>query len=154
MERFGLKKNPGRFVNITVLIFVVIASLSFATTRKINNGEDNKNYNKSIKSIRVAGVKMAVSNDINVNIEAIKKAIDYAQEEKADILLTPEGSLSGYTPDFDKAEAKDALDEIVYYASKAKVGLALGTCFYENDNKCYNQIRFYDTVGNFLGYHS
>jgi hypothetical protein len=30
---------------------------------------------------------MAVSNDINVNIEAIKKAIDYAQEEKADIPL-------------------------------------------------------------------
>lgn len=110
--------------------------------------------NEIQKSIKVAGVKSAVSLDIAVNVNAIKKAIDYARAEKADILLTPEGSLSGYTPDFDRMEVRKALDIVVEYATSAGVGLALGTCFYEQDGKCYNQIRFYDKAGNFLGFHS
>ncbi len=104
--------------------------------------------------LKVAGVKMAVSDDISANVAAIRKAIDFARLENADILLTPEGSLSGYTHDFDRKEVQKALQEIVDYASLAKVGLALGTCFYEADDKCYNQIRFYDKEGNFLGFHS
>jgi predicted amidohydrolase len=34
------------------------------------------------------------------------------------------------------------------------VGLALGTCFVDDDGRCYNQIRFYDRDGAFLGFHS
>jgi predicted amidohydrolase len=154
MEKLCLKKRPCHIVKFTSLVFVIITSLSFASAQKTDTGEADKNGNKTSKSLKVAGVKMLVSNDINANIEAIKKAIDYALQEKADILLTPEGSLSGYNPDFNKEEAKNALEEIVHYASRAKVGLALGTCFYEDDNKCYNQIRFYDAEGNFLGFHS
>jgi predicted amidohydrolase len=143
-----------RFVEFTLLIFLAVVSFSFSSDQKTNGVGDYKNSTNPPKSIRVAGVKMAVSDDIKTNIEAIKKAIDYAQQEKADILLTPEGSLSGYTSNFNKKEAKKALEEVVSYASQAKVGLALGTCFYEDDNKCYNEIRFYDTEGNFLGFHS
>ena len=40
-------------------------------------------------------------------------------------------------------------------ASSAGLALALGTCYTEpDDGKCYNQIRFYDGDGKFLGFHS
>jgi predicted amidohydrolase len=110
--------------------------------------------NEIQKRLIVAGIKSAVSDDIAANVTAIKKAIDYARTGKADIILTPEGSLSGYTPDFDGKKVRMALDEIVEYAASAGVGLALGTCFFEEDGKCYNQIRFYDKAGNYLGFHS
>ncbi len=111
----------------------------------INSGE---------KSLRVAGAKLSVSENIDTNIAAIKKAIDFAGENEADILVTPEGSLSGYTTDFDSKKAQEGLKEIREYARDAEIGLALGTCFYEGDGKCYNQIRFYDKEGSFLGFHS
>ncbi len=47
-----------------------------------------------------------------------------------------------------------ALAEVTNDAVKAGVGLALGTCFFETDARCYNQIRFYDAGGQFLGFHS
>ena len=48
-----------------------------------------------------------------------------------------------------------ALERIVRKASAAKLALALGTCFVEpDDGKCYNQVRFYDADGKFLGFHS
>jgi len=106
------------------------------------------------KSLRVAGAKFSVSDNIDINVAAIKKAIDFARENEADILLTPEGSLSGYTPNFDRNKAEKGLKEIREYARDAKIGLALGTCFYEDDGKCYNQIRFYDREDCFLGFHS
>ena len=137
-------------------VVLLIALLGISNFRTGNNESYSMKgfVNRVQKSIRVAGVKSAVSEDIAVNIDAIKMAIDYARSENADILLTPEGSLSGYTPDFDRMEARKALEEIVAYASSAGVGLALGTCFYEDDDNCYNQIRFYDKAGNLLGFHS
>ena len=106
------------------------------------------------QSLRVAGAKLSVSDNIDTNITSIKKAIDFAREEGADILVTPEGSLSGYTADFDVKKTEKGLKEILGYARDANIGLALGTCFYEPDGKCYNQIRFYDKKGSFLGFHS
>ena len=86
---------------------------------------------------------------------AIHRALDVAIAEEADILLTPEGSLSGYTPEFDQAEVEKHLAGIVERAAAADVALALGTCFNESDDgQCYNQIRFYDEGGVFLGFHS
>jgi predicted amidohydrolase len=138
-----------------ILLLSLLATSSFSTgENKICSIMESGNSEVVRKSIRVAAVKSAVSEDIEVNLKAMKKAIDYAYDEKADILLTPEGSLSGYTPDFDRVEVRKALEEVVLYASSAGVGLALGTCYYEADGKCYNQIRFYDKAGNFLGFHS
>jgi predicted amidohydrolase len=104
--------------------------------------------------LRVAGAQIPVGEDIAANTNAIVGAIEFAAEEKADVLLTPEGSLSGYTDSFDQAAAARALEEVTGRAREAGVGLALGTCFVESDGRCYNQIRFYDREGGHLGFHS
>lgn len=105
--------------------------------------------------LRVAGAQIPVTMDIDSNYKAICRAVDYAVSENADILLTPEGSLSGYTDDFDGAAATDRLQRIVEKASRGNLGLALGTCYREkSDGICYNQIRFYEKNGSFLGFHS
>ena len=106
------------------------------------------------ESLRVAGAQMPVSTDIETNIKTILRAIDFATAEQADILLTPEGSLSGYTHDFDATVVERALTEVTTAAARAAVGLALGTCFVEDDDRCYNQIRFYSADGAYLGFHS
>ena len=105
-------------------------------------------------NIKVAGAQIPVIADIDSNVKAIERAIDYATSEKADILLTPEGSLSGYTHKFDIPSAKMALKYITQKANESNLGLALGTCFVESDEKCYNQIRFYNPDGEYLGFHS
>jgi predicted amidohydrolase len=105
--------------------------------------------------IRVAGAQLPVTKDIGANVVQIARAIEYAADEKADILLTPEGSLSGYTHEFDASAVREALARVIAIAREAGVGLALGTCFVEpDDGKCYNQIRFYTPEGLYLGFHS
>ena len=52
-------------------------------------------------NLRIAGAQISVGLDIADNVATIERAIDYARDEKAEILLTPEGSLSGYTHQFD-----------------------------------------------------
>ncbi len=105
--------------------------------------------------IRVSGAQLPVTGDIESNLAAINRAIDIASDEESDILLTPEGSLSGYTHEFDAQAVEDALQRVTAKARETKVGLALGTCFVEPvDGKCYNQIRFYEPDGRYLGFHS
>jgi predicted amidohydrolase len=106
-------------------------------------------------TLRVAGAQIRVTNDVEANFAAISQAIDFARREKADILLTPEGSLSGYSHQFDARHVDDALRRVTAQAQSANLGLALGTCFVEpDDGQCYNQIRFYEPGGNYLGFHS
>jgi predicted amidohydrolase len=106
-------------------------------------------------SLRVTVAQIPVTRDIAINVETIHRALDTAIAERSDILLTPEGSLSGYTHQFDQAKVERALKEIVAKASKSNLALALGTCYVESDDgKCYNQIRFYDEEGKFLGFHN
>lgn len=104
--------------------------------------------------LRVALAQLAVTNDIPANLAALRRAITFAASEKADILLTPEGSLSGYTHLFDPRDAAAGLQEITAQARQSRVGLALGTCFVEADGRCYNQIRFYLPDGTYLGFHA
>jgi len=106
-------------------------------------------------TLRVAGAQIPVTRKIENNLATIHRALDFAITEKAEVLLTPEGSLSGYTPDFDAAAVAQALQEITTRARAAGLGLALGTCFIEpEDQCCYNQIRFYDLDGSYQGFHS
>jgi predicted amidohydrolase len=102
----------------------------------------------------VSGKKIAVTNDITTNKANIISAIRQASAEKSDILLVPEGCLSGYTDRFEQRELLSALHEVVEDAKTNQLGLALGTCFYEEDGLCYNQVRFYDKEGSFMGFHS
>ena len=104
--------------------------------------------------IRVAGAQMPVTRDISANEAAIVAAIDWASKAGADILLTPEGSLSGYTHEFDASAVADALERVTSHAREASIALALGTCFIEPEGQCYNQLRFYDRDGEYLGFHS
>ena len=104
--------------------------------------------------IRVAGAQIPVTNKIEDNTDRICQAIDHAASMNAEILLTPEGSLSGYTHDFDDSAVHLALKKVVSFAQGKKLGLALATCFVEDDNKCFNQIRFYQPDGEYLGFHS
>ncbi|MCL6474159.1 MAG: carbon-nitrogen hydrolase family protein [Firmicutes bacterium] len=104
--------------------------------------------------LRIAGAQIPVTTDVESNLAAIRRAIAYAAEKKADVLLTPEGSLSGYTPSFDQQAVQQALQQVVAEAMSAGLALALGTCYIEDDGLCYNQIRFYDEHGRFLGFHA
>jgi len=104
--------------------------------------------------LRVAGAQLPVTNDVGRNVAALRRAIASAAAEGAEILLTPEGSLSGYTPRFDRAAVADGLKSVRESASAAGLALALGTCFVEEDGRTYNQVRFYDAEGRFLGFHA
>ena len=104
--------------------------------------------------LRVAGAQIAVLGDIDLNAEAIGNGIEFAIDAGADILLTPEGSLSGYMIDFDQARLEKSMADLVDKATRGNLGLALGTCFEEQDGCIYNQIRFYDKEGQILGFHS
>ena len=105
--------------------------------------------------LRVSGAQIPVTADIDANLSTIARALEFAASEGADVLLTPEGSLSGYTHQFDVDAAGKALEEVTALARECGVALALGTCFVEaDDGKCYNQIRFYDGGGDSLGFHS
>ncbi|MCD6285256.1 MAG: carbon-nitrogen hydrolase family protein [Anaerolineae bacterium] len=104
--------------------------------------------------LHVAGAQLPVSHDVTLNVAAIERGIAYAVQVGADVLLTPEGSLSGYTATFDREAVKAGLSAVTDRARVAGLGLALGTCFEEADGLCYNQIRLYDRDGSFLGFHS
>jgi len=104
--------------------------------------------------IRVAGAQIPVRAEVAANTATLQHALEKAHAAGADILLTPEGSLSGYTPVFDAAAVETALSEITAQARAWGIGLALGTCYVEADGRVYNEIRFYGQDGAYLGFHS
>jgi predicted amidohydrolase len=100
---------------------------------------------------------MNVTNNIKTNREQIIDGISKASLEGADFLVTPEGSLSGYTSNFNQSDLNPALEEVRSAAKKMKVGLMLGTCFKEvvkGKEFCFNQVRIYAPDGNFIGEYS
>jgi predicted amidohydrolase len=107
--------------------------------------------------IKMAGYQMIVSNDINSNKQKILAGMKHAASEGADFLVTPEGSLSGYTSNFDQEQLQNALSEIESAAKELNIGLMLGTCFKEvagGTEYCYNQVRVYTPGGQFMGAYS
>ena len=130
-------------------IYLTLTTLCLASVSLIYADDEEK------VTLRVATAQIPVTDSISENSATIHRALDVAIKEDADILLTPEGSLSGYTPKFDQAEVDKELENIVARASEAGIALALGTCYIEpEDRKCYNQLRFYNSSGKFLGFHS
>ena len=111
----------------------------------------------SERKLRIAGAQIAVSRDVAANEQRILRAIGQAAEDRADFLLTPEGSLSGYRADFARAEVAEATERVAEAARSAGVGLALGTCYKEVEGGaeyCYNQVRVYTPEGDYLGHHA
>jgi predicted amidohydrolase len=120
-------------------------------------GQLSAQSNRENMTIELAGFQMSVSNDIRTNQEKIIEAIRKAANDGARFLITPEGSLSGYTSNFNQADLALALENITAFAKKMKVGLMLGTCYKENikgKEYCYNQVRVYLPNGDFLGDYS
>lgn len=98
---------------------------------------------------------MCVNDDsVNENFIKVCDALKKASADSSDIILTPEGSLSGYHNRFDNDDVSKALKDICGLAKSLRIGLALGTCIYEQDARCYNQVRFYEKDGTYLGFHS
>jgi predicted amidohydrolase len=108
----------------------------------------------SATTLRIAGYQIPVGREVDENAERICGAIEQAAEAGVDILLTPEGSLSDYRPDFDANQVESALERVTAEARRRGVGLALGTCFEESNGKRYNQLRFYRADGEYLGFHA
>ncbi len=109
------------------------------------------------KSVRIAGLQMEVSYDIEANKKTILEAIGKAAAAEADFLMTPEGSLSGYNNSFDRELLLSALDEVTRAARVAGIGLILGTCYKETTisrEKSWNQIRVYSPTGDLLSAYS
>lgn len=104
--------------------------------------------------MRVALAQTPVVSDVSENVKTLLRAVRFAVDQRADVLLTPEGSLSGYTHQFNIESVKAGLAEVTTQAQEGCLALALGTCFVEEDGSCYNQIRFYDSSGSYLGFHS
>jgi len=108
-------------------------------------------------SLNIAGLQMNVSNDILENERTIVRYLNEVKDQKIDFLITPEGSLSGYTSQFDGSELKEALNRVEEIAKSLKIGLILGTCYKETiggREYCYNQARVYLPDGTFLGAYS
>lgn len=116
-----------------------------------------------MNTIRFAGAQIPCSSDLNKNVETLKKALDWAFDNSIDYLVTPEGSLTGYIPDFDTKnrrtfkDVQDAADIVTEYARSKNIGLFLGTLWIENrneKNQREDQIRYYDKSGKFSGSHT
>lgn len=120
----------------------------------VNRSEAPSRTAAARRRLRVAGAQIPVTRNVATNLAALTRALEFAAQEKADVLVTPEGSLSGYWPGFDPEATERGLAEIVARARAARVALVLGTCFAEADGARHDAQRFYDREGRFLGFHS
>jgi predicted amidohydrolase len=155
MDNKMFQKSYLTFLNSRVAGIIFLMTIAMLPIDNSYAKKDSSQPESEKKTLKVAGAKLPVTKDIDLNIAEIKKAIDFAKVNSADILITPEGSLSGYTDICDREKTENGLKEVVEYAKKNHIGLALGTCYIEpEDGKCYNEIRFYDKEGNFLGFHA
>ena len=136
---------------LVILVISIVAVNAFADDP---NSKPLANNSRSNVTMRVAGAQIAVTKDVNKNVETILRAIEFAAKEKADVLVTPEGALSGYTHNFDAAATARGIETVVKHAKESNVALVLGTCFADVDGASYDAQRFYDRQGNFLGFHA
>jgi len=138
-------------LDIRLGLAVLVLFASSATGQPASQVKDGRS------SILLSGLQMNVTNDIKTNQEQIIEGIRKAAQEGSNFLVTPEGSLSGYTSNFNQSRLNAALKEITDVAGEMKVGLMLGTCYKEviRENEfCFNQVRLYAPDGHFMGEYS
>ena len=102
--------------------------------------------------VRVSGVQMVVSPDLDANLPKVLASIRVAAEDGADLVLFPEMSLSGYHGNYDFGAVKRALDEVAAAAMKHGIAVIVGTGWREN-GEAYIQNRVYASDGVLLGTH-
>ena len=138
---------------VAVLIFLVC----FLNTTETTLGKSKDDSKEGMKTLTICGLQMIVTNDVAGNEKRILESIKKAAKAGADLLVTPEGSVSGYTPNFDRLQVAGAVERLAAAAKEHKVGLLLGTCYKEltdGNERCYNQVRVYTPQGEYLGYHA
>jgi predicted amidohydrolase len=100
-------------------------------------------------TIRVSGVQMFVSHELEDNLPTILRHIG---QTDADFLLFPEMSLTGYHGDFDDATARAAWGEIADACRESGVTALIGTGCKRGD-ATYIQTRIFTESGEVLGTH-
>lgn len=143
-----MKKRKSSSTFFFILIFSFMSLIANQLNAQVNGAK---------APVVVSGLQMNVTTDIGLNLKQIVEGIKKAADEGADFLVTPEGSLSGYTNDFDQKELSDALAAVTAEASRMKIGLMLGTCYKQivkGKEFCFNQVRVYSPEGLFLGEYS
>ena len=99
-------------------------------------------------NIVIGGCRIPVTNIIADNLLEIKKVIDWAAENKVDIMSTPECALSGYMwapkdrDDPRVLELNNAIQEISAYSKDKGVDLVLGTAWYDAEDRWTNMQAF------------
>ena len=76
-------------------VTVLFQSTIIHAEEELNKQTMEEQEKSAGKTIRVAAAQIPVTRDIAENVKTITRSIDWAIAENADILLTPEGSLSG-----------------------------------------------------------
>ena len=104
-------------------------------------------------TIRVAGAQIPVTRDISENRRAILRAIEAASRERADILLTPEGSLSGYTHEFDQGEVEKAPSGRLPLSPRARPRPGAGHVLHRGRRAVLRPAAPVRCQGSFLGFH-
>ena len=106
-----------RTLPIAKLVFRVCCALVLSGAIPDSSAADFLNtQSRKAHVLWVAGAQLPVRKDVQKNPEAITRAIEFAAREKADVLVTPEGSLSSYTHNFNAAATAQALEVIVQRA--------------------------------------
>lgn len=100
-------------------------------------------------TIRVSGVQMAVSANLEENID---KILHYIEQGKADFLLFPEMSLTGYHGDFSDTATRQAWRQIAAACRHAYVTAIIGTGA-RIDGATYIQSRIFGDNGELIGTH-
>ena len=158
-------KIPANKLGLTTKLTVTLALLSVllgcARSAKSNSTIRTQPQNPPVKgnkmtshTLTISALQMLVTDDVAANEKRILAAIKKAADQHADFLITPEGSLSGYSPGFDREKVAAAVERLAADAKKAKLGLLLATCYKQIEDKkeyYYNQVRAYTPQGEYLG---
>ena len=98
--------------------------------------------------MRFAAYQFGVTGDVQKNMEIIRKAVERAADQKAELIVFPECAISGYPPrnidkacDIDQAAIKNAINELEGLSDIYKINVIVGTVFCED--KYYNRAHLF-----------
>jgi predicted amidohydrolase len=127
--------------NIYKLVVAASLALSSAPLRGLAQDSNDSNTHDS-NILKVATCQFPVSADVNANAEHVKKYIQQAAANKADIVHFCEGALSGYAgTDFSSFEGFDwrrlraRTHEIMALAKQHNIWVVLGSAHYISEKE-------------------
>ena len=98
--------------------------------------------------MKLAAYQFGVTGDVKQNMGMIRKAVELAAEQNAELIVFPECAVSGYpsrnidmAKNIDHAAVGKALQELRELSDKLGISVLVGTAFL--DNKYYNRAYLY-----------